>query len=352
MMLVGVSDLDTFAILRARRSWSNAYTTWDGNGEADGVAFSSALPISHINIDYQWYNPNGLGKFVILQKEAQAEKWSEVFSDDAQEDTLTSESAVDVDLEDSPRHLYLGVVPVDGDQVDLARKGDSGSITASGASTVTDSAALWHTNQWVGATVAVRIPDSAGYDKRTVDHNSATLITATTDFGYDHDGGDQYLLQFRGDLPYAEADSDETCEITFDTSDISVGSLGGEASDYDLNLTIQLDGGVDGSAYPYRVIKIGYLGTGRRLMVNTSQHLVIDCDRMRADLYTNTTWNKSVPWAVDVRQIDEDPVTGAETDRVADDWLPISPGTHTLYVSEDAMGTLDVDVTFRAGYLL
>jgi hypothetical protein len=64
------------------------------------------------------------------------------------------------------------------------------------------------------------------------------------------------------------------------------------------------------------------------------------------------TWNASVPWAIDPRTIDEDDVTGAETDRLADDWLPISPGAHTLYVSEDAMGTLDIDVTFRAGYLL
>jgi hypothetical protein len=80
MALVGVSDLDAFAILRARRTWAGGNTTWDGIGEADGVAFSSALPITHINIDYQWYNPNGLGKFLIAQKEAQAEKWAEVYS--------------------------------------------------------------------------------------------------------------------------------------------------------------------------------------------------------------------------------------------------------------------------------
>jgi hypothetical protein len=59
-----------------------------------------------------------------------------------------------------------------------------------------------------------------------------------------------------------------------------------------------------------------------------------------------------VPWAVDVRTVDEDAVTGAVTDRLAEDWLPIAPGDHTLYVTEDAMGTLDIDASFRAGYLL
>jgi hypothetical protein len=352
MALVGVSDLDAFAILRARRTWAGGgSSTWDGFGEADGVAFSSALPITHINIDYQWYNPNGLGKFLIAQKEAQAEKWAEVYSRTTVRDTLTAESAVDVDLDDSPRHLYLGVIPEDAGEVSRERITDSGTTTTGSSTTATDSGALWDTDQWVGASISVTQSGGA-YSKRTVDSNTATTITASSAFSHTVGADERYLLQFRGAIPYAEADSDETCEITFDTSDISVGGLGGEASVYDLNVTFQLDGDVDGSDYPYRTIETGYAGTGRRLLLNTVQRLVIDCERMRADIYTNSVWNTAVPWAIDPRTIDVNDVTDAETDRLADDWLPISPGTHALYVSEDAMGTLDIDVTFRAGYLL
>jgi hypothetical protein len=69
----------------------------------------------------------------------------EVFSRTTVRSPLTSESAVDVDLEDSPRHLYLGVVPEDAGEVSLARNGDSGTTATGSTTTVTDSGALWDT---------------------------------------------------------------------------------------------------------------------------------------------------------------------------------------------------------------
>jgi hypothetical protein len=350
---IGGGDLDPFAILRAHRTWSGGGgSDWDGMSEADGVAFSNALPIAHIKIDYKWYNPNGLGKFLIAQKEAGAEKWAEVFSRTTVRASLTSEADVDVDLVDGPRHLYLGIVPEDAGEVSLARKGDNGTSTTGSTTTVADSGALWDTDEWVGASVSVtRISDGA-FVKSTVVSNTPTVLTVSPAFTRVVLDDERYVIQFRSGIPFAEAQSDTVCEITFDTTDVSVGSLGGEASVYDLNVLLRLDGDFDATDYPYHTIAIGYAGTGRRLLLSTNQRLVIDGERMRADRFTNTTWNNAVPWAVDVRTVDEDAVTGAETDRLAEDWLPIAPGDHTLYVTEDAMGTLDIDASFRAGYLL
>jgi hypothetical protein len=266
--------------------------------------------------------------------------------------SLTSEADVDVDLVDGPRHLYLGIIPEDAGEVSLARKGDNGTSTTGSTTTVADSGALWDTDEWVGASVSVtRISDGA-FVKSTVVSNTPTVLTVSPAFTRVVLDDERYVIQFRSGIPFAEAQSDTVCEITFDTTDVSVGSLGGEASVYDLNVLLRLDGDFDATDYPYHTIAIGYAGTGRRLLLSTNQRLVIDGERMRADRFTNTTWNNAVPWAVDVRTVDEDAVTGAETDRLAEDRLPIAPGDHTLYVTEDAMGTLDIDASFRAGYLL
>jgi hypothetical protein len=120
-------------------------------------------------------------------------------------------------------------------------------------------------------------------------------------------------------------DSDETCEITFDTTDISVGSLGGEASVYDLN-DHPLDGDFDGHGLSLPHHRDRLRGTGRRLLLSPPA----PGDRRRADaggpLYEHDVEQVG---AVGGRRrtVDEDPVTGAETDRLADDWLPIAPAT-------------------------
>jgi hypothetical protein len=49
----------------------------------------------------------------------------------------------------------MGVVPEDDTEVDRERITDSGTSPTGSTTTVTDSGALWDTDQWVGASVSV-----------------------------------------------------------------------------------------------------------------------------------------------------------------------------------------------------
>jgi hypothetical protein len=104
-----------------------------------------------------------------------------------------------------------------------------------------------------------RISDGA-FVKSTVVSNTPTVLTVSPAFTRVVLDDERYVIQFRSGIPFAEAQSDTVCEITFDTTDISVGSLGGEASVYDLNVLLRLDGDFDATDYPYHTIAIGLRG--------------------------------------------------------------------------------------------
>jgi hypothetical protein len=59
-----------------------------------------------------------------------------------------------------------------------------------------------------------------------------------------------------------------------------------------------------------------------------------------------------VPWACRVLWYPDDPNNDGTLDaRMAPVWLPVAPGANTWYYEEDAIGTVEIQILWRDGYL-
>jgi hypothetical protein len=127
---LGGSDIDYFPILNASR-WRGADTRKQEEGQGDGVAIHHPWGYSRITYDYQMVNQNsapgattGIGKFVLMGREAGGDEFEEYDSDDTliAGPALTEALEATVDLQPfgNPVDLYMGALPVN--DIEISRE--------------------------------------------------------------------------------------------------------------------------------------------------------------------------------------------------------------------------------------
>ena len=78
----------------------------------------------------------------------------------------------------------------------------TGTATAGGANTLTNSAKAWTTNQWTNSQIRITAGTGAG-QIRTVASNTGTVITVSSNWGTNPDATSQYSLEGNDDFIYA-----------------------------------------------------------------------------------------------------------------------------------------------------
>ncbi len=81
----------------------------------------------------------------------------------------------------------------------------------------------------------------------------------------------------------------------------------------------------------------------------TSSDLVVNCEKRSIDLISGALFTPAA-YAARVQHVET--VGAAARAFVAQDWMPLPPGSSTLYVSEPAQGAFTVTVSWREGWLL
>jgi hypothetical protein len=151
---INVGTVDYFAILNAKRT-VQGWARFSESGQADGVAFSSPIPITRWRFNYKIQNQNGIGKAFFGARESGAEDWEAVVEDSGTYQTLTNSGIVDTTFADDMRHLSMTVDPKDDEELPTDWIKDSGTWTGGGLSTFFDDTKDWDTDQWVGAHIRI-----------------------------------------------------------------------------------------------------------------------------------------------------------------------------------------------------
>ncbi len=143
---------------------------------------------------------------------------------------------------------------------------------------------------------------------------------------------------------------DDQLVLTIDTSLLAISALGAETEVHEIRATARVGGGSTATP-PYDTLEIG--GPGRYVWVASGEELAVDCAAGWARVRNASTGAvlREVPWAVEARHYESDPVTGAAVGTPAEQWLPLPPGSQTLYWSETNGGSVNVSIQRYHRYL-
>lgn len=102
--------------IRRRKSQDAEYRD-EGNG--DGVAMYTGQGTHGFYFDYRFQNVNGVGKFVVASREANASEWTDLVTDSTTRASITDNAAQHVDLTavNYPARLFFGILPVGGEEI-------------------------------------------------------------------------------------------------------------------------------------------------------------------------------------------------------------------------------------------
>jgi hypothetical protein len=345
---VNVGTFDYFASLDADRSFPGGSSLQD-NG-ADGVSITMPFPMTGLRFTYQLKNPNGMATFVVGSREAGgAADFIHEYTDTAQLTTLTNRSEQNLTLTADTIQLYLGLIPttvssVVQEEIGAAWAGDEGTATSGSTTTLTDSTKDWIPDQFIGGSVRIVSGTGAGQEAAITD-NSATQLTAS--FTTAPDNTSRYVIRQKWGL-VATARTNDRFELTWDASDLTISAVSSPASGYLLNRTLYLDRATSSADPPYQRIQFDPDDTERYIVLLAGETFVIDGEEQRA--WIEDSGGDEVravpPYAVRVHDVEAD-----GTERLAERWLWLTPGSHTLNLSAEADGNeYEISLTYTEAF--
>jgi hypothetical protein len=145
-------------------------------------------------------------------------------------------------------------------------------------------------------------------------------------------------------------------ELYIDPSSITYGASSGEEAVYDLAGSLTSD--IDGSDLVGDVLTFG--GPGHYVHLTATQVLWVDCES--GEVYVTTggpisgggpfTFSHYAPWAMRPLVYEDDTDgDGVLEPKVSANWMPMNPGSQTWRWVEDAIGVLEIRLSFYKRYL-
>lgn len=321
---------------RSRRRIHQA-ATYPDEGQADGIATYVPEGLQGILFDYRLKNENGVGQFVFSVLEPGGESWRDVIANSTRYVSLTAGAQAvqyrDLSNDNNPIRLFMGVLPVDGVSMNSTVT-DTGEVTASSATTLTDSSKSWETNVWQNGTVTFGPQSTANPKASTVSSSTGSILTVPT-LTAQPAVGDPYTLA-RPVLATDEVEFRTGSRLVLILSIAGIGGLtdgyfqiGSEVSVYDLNVKGRLGGGT-ASVTPYDRFIIGgknghwlTLETGLALWITTDP----DAGRPLFGVYNSSgVFQYEAPWAGRFFHVEEDDL-GNSIDLVSRAFMPIVPAS-------------------------
>jgi hypothetical protein len=146
-------------------------------------------------------------------------------------------------------------------------------------------------------------------------------------------------------------------EVQVDPASIQFGALSAEESVYHLAGTLRT--GLTASFGHQRLI---FGGEGHYVFLgqNTGNVIEVDCENGRVRTYNGgplslggpLLFNREAPWACRILYYPDDPNNDGVLDgRMAPVWLPLPPGASTWYYEEPAIGSVEIQILWREGYM-
>jgi hypothetical protein len=347
------ADTDPFAILDADRC-ARGTSRLANAGAADGIAFHSIWPITLWQFDGQFKNPNGICTAIFGGREDETRDWTILREVTTVTDavTLTSFGVSGVVPQTGTKHLVAAVIPADEEAIGPDWQRITGTRTSGGtsaSSTVTDGtlAGAYADDQFNEATLVITHGTGAGRRRAVTDYaGSSGQFTISGTWGVDLD--DTSRFEVVNKRLVATLRTNTTWFMTLDYSELNLSALSAQALNYPANMTIRLDGGA-GAVAPYWFLRIGQEEDDERAlhMTATSRNIRVDCAERKAEIVDNSgDVISDVTAYVFAGYLRADGTVVA-----ADEWLPMSPGAHTLYFRNEAITIYDVDVELAEGYL-
>jgi hypothetical protein len=341
---VNVGTVDYFAILDADRSFPGGSSVLD-NG-ADGVSLTMPFPITGLRLTYQFKNPNGMATFVVGSREAGgALGFIHEYTDTAQLTTLTNRSEQTLTLTAETIQLYLGLIPTTiGNQVqdEIGERwaGDDGTATSGSTTQLNDNTKEWIADQWIGASARIISGTGAGQEAAITDNGTNNL---TASFATAPDSTSRYVIrQKRGMV--ATARTNDRLEVTWDASALTISTPTAPVSGYLLNRTLYLDRDTASSNPPYQRFQFDPDDTSRYIVLTSGETFVIDGAQQRAWIENGggVELRNVPPRALLVHDVEAD-----GTERLAERWLWLTPGTHDLKLAAKTDGnTYDLALAY------
>jgi hypothetical protein len=342
------SDFDPYAILDADRC-GQGVTQLLNSGAADGIAFHSIWPLTQWHFDGQFKNPNGMCEAFFGSREDETRDWTEVRSVTTATDatTLTAFSAVDNALATDTRHLVAAVLPIDGASIGPTWARDTGSRTSGGAAgtnTFTDGTKTgrWVNGQFDDATVVIVSGTGAGQRRLVSSTTDAGLVTTVNNWTEALDDTSRY--EIINSTLVATVRTNTRWYVERDVTDLSIGTISAQALNYPANMILGIDSGTTGTDYPYYRLRIGQ--EDRVLFLDVDDVLVLDCPNKKAVVEFGSGSERDV-----TAYVVSEYVRSATDITLTDEWLPLTPGSHSLKILNSGMATFDLDVDLSEGYL-
>jgi hypothetical protein len=321
---IDVGTVDYFTILNAKRT-VQGWARFSESGQADGVAFSSPIPITRWRFNYKFMNPNGIAKAFFGARESGAEDWEAVFEDTGTYQTLQNSGIFDTTFTDDMRHLSMTVDPKDDDQLPTDWMKDAGTWTGGGLSTFFDDTKTWDTDQWINARIRIVSGTGAG-QVRTVSSNDSVHVVITANWTVNPSDDSRY--EITNHRLVANVQTRDTQEIYFNTSSISVSAISAEVDSYAIQTAFTL-GSIAAPSNQY----IEVSRNGRWILCTAAEELRIDGARRRATCHLSATGElmRDVSTGVVVEEIfGDESIAGGAGSLLAPEWLVLQPGANIL----------------------
>lgn len=351
-LTMGGSDRDPFALLDVVRTWEGSKFSVPEEGTADGMSLTTAAPIVGLNWEYQIVNQNAICMMYVGVRESGAEDWSEAFTDDTATsgssfvDRIFSPTTLDLSTFDPIHQIVTALIPLNEIEIPLDWKRDEGSASSGSTTFTEDASKEWITDQFDNGYVFMLSGPNAGR-KRAITSNTDVRLTHSA-FPHANDDGDRYVVTNK---PIRGLLRDGTkLYVDLDDSVLVDSGLGTETAVYEMSCTIWIGGGPADEPDGQHVARIGYHeGTqDYRLFLTADEQIEIDTENRRIRIWDTVAEEyvgELTDPAVKIEYHD-----GTDWRRSAN-WLPLGTGAQQVWISDDTIGTLDVEIAYQPAYL-
>jgi hypothetical protein len=269
------------------------------------------------------------------------------YTDTAQLTTLTNRSEQTLTLTADTIQLYLGLIPTTiGNQVqdEIGERwaGDDGTATSGSTTQLNDNTKEWISDQWIGASVRIVSGTGAGQEAAITDSSPNTL---TASFATAPDSTSRYVIRQKRGL-VATARTNDRLEVTWDASALAISTPTAPVSGYILNRTLYLDRDTASSAPPYQRFRFDPDDTQRYVVLVAGETFAISGEQQRAWIEDSggVELRTVPPRALLVHDVEAD-----GTERLAERWLWLTPGTHDLKLAAKADGNdYDLELSYTS----
>lgn len=343
---VTIGTTDYYSGLDADRTWEGGSNLKD-EGEADGLAFNSPLPINTWTFDGQFKNPNAMAKAFYGARLSASTEWGLAREILTANTALTAFAALQVTLPANTRQLVAALLPVDESLIPTDWARQTGNWTGGGLSSIQDDSKDWASGQWTNATVRLIAGIGAGAS-RTVASSGTNTLNVTPNWPVQPDDTTKYEVINKKLV--ATLRSGDRWVMTFNTTNqiVTDAVLASPSEAFVIKGTID-SYATTGGGLPRDRIRIG---VDKRILVLTSlEALIIDCDGRRAAIHDALSGDRKrdVTDMIRVETLDDqDPAAVA---RLATRWMPLPFGLSTIKAANQNTFSWRLAVTITPGWL-